>query len=362
MDIVSMINHCIGDNDLTRIIAAIAILLFFLALKKVFAKYIIKIIKKFTSKTSTQVDDLLLQSFERPLKGLFIIFGIFIALGVLPITLINPVTKQSIIMFLRVTVILFITWGLYNFSSSSSILFNGLQKRLGFDFNNAIGPFISNILKFVIISLAVVLVISELGYDISGFIAGLGLSGLAFALAAQETASSIFGGIVILIDKPFAIGDWIQTPSVEGVVEDITLRSTRIRTFANAQSVMPNATLAKEPITNWSRMGKRRITFRIGVTYSTKREKIQACIKQMREMLTEHESVHKETVFVYFDQFNDSSLDIFLYFFTVTTNWQKFLEVKEDINYKIMDILEKEDVNFAFPSRSIYIEQEEKEK
>ncbi|MCG8484294.1 MAG: mechanosensitive ion channel family protein, partial [Clostridia bacterium] len=246
------------------------------------------------------------------------------------------------------------------FSSSSSILFNGLQKRLGFDFNNAIGPFISNILKFVIISLAFVLIISELGYDISGFIAGLGLSGLAFALAAQETASSIFGGIVILLDKPFAIGDWIQTPSVEGVVEDITLRSTRIRTFANAQSVMPNATLAKEPITNWSRMGKRRITFKIGVTYSTKREKIQTCIEQIREMLLKHEDVHKETVFVYFDEFNDSSLDIFLYFFTITTNWQQFLEVKEDINYRIMDILEKENVNFAFPSRSIYIEEKEK--
>lgn len=361
MDISSFINQCINYNDFTRIVASVIIFIFFLAIRKIFAKHIIKMLERAFSKTATQIDDLLLVSFEKPLKNLFIVFAAFIALSVLPESVISPVIKKIIIQILRVIVILLITWGLYNFSNSSSIFFTGLQKKLGFDLNNAIGPFISNILKFVIISLAVVLIISELGYDISGFIAGLGLSGLAFALAAQETASSIFGGIVILLDKPFTIGDWIQTPSVEGVVEDVTLRSTRIRTFANAESVMPNATLAKEPITNWSRMGKRRITFKIGVTYSTKREQIQSCIEQIREMLMQHEDVHKETVFVYFDEFNHSSLDIFLYFFTVTTNWKEFLEVKENINYKIMDILEKENVNFAFPSRSIYIEEKEKQ-
>lgn len=355
------INDLIEYNDVTRILASIFVLLVFLILRKIFAKYIIKILKKMTSKTATQIDDLLLAAFEKPLKSLFVVFGFFIALSILPTTLISLTTKNIIIMFLRVIVILLIAWGLYNFSTSSLLFFDGVEKRLGLEINKAIAPFISNILKFIIISLAIVLIISEFGYEISGFIAGLGLGGLAFALAAQETASSIFGGIVILLDRPFTIGDWIETPSVEGVVEEITLRSTRIRTFANAQSVMPNATLAKESITNWSRMGKRRITFKIGVTYSTKKEKMQACIDQIRKMLIEHEEVHKETVFVYFDQFNDSSLDIFLYFFTITTNWQKFLEVKEDINYKIMDILEKEDVSFAFPSRSIYIEKSEKE-
>ncbi|MCG8483636.1 MAG: hypothetical protein MJA31_10045 [Clostridia bacterium] len=179
MIISSFINQYVTYNDFTRIITAIIILLFFLVLRKVFAKYIIKILQKFFSKTATQIDDLLLKSFEKPLKNLFIVFGIFVALGVLPVTVINPMTKNIIILFLRVFVIILITWGLYNFSTSSSIFFSGLQKKLGFDLNNAIGPFISNILKFVIISLAAVLIISELGYDISGFIAGLGLSGLA---------------------------------------------------------------------------------------------------------------------------------------------------------------------------------------
>lgn len=258
------INDLIEYNDVTRILASIFVLLVFLILRKIFAKYIIKILKKMTSKTATQIDDLLLAAFEKPLKSLFVVFGFFIALSILPTTLISLTTKNIIIMFLRVIVILLIAWGLYNFSTSSLLFFDGVEKRLGLEINKAIAPFISNILKFIIISLAIVLIISEFGYEISGFIAGLGLGGLAFALAAQETASSIFGGIVILLDRPFTIGDWIETPSVEGVVEEITLRSTRIRTFANAQSVMPNATLAKESITNWSRMGKRRITFKIG--------------------------------------------------------------------------------------------------
>jgi MscS family membrane protein len=166
----------------------------------------------------------------------------------------------------------------------------------------------------------------------------------------------MFGGMVIFLDKPFTIGDWISTPSVEGTVEDITFRSTKIRTFAHALVTVPNATLANEPITNWSRMGKRRITFHLGVTYTTSRSKLEKCVQAIRAMLEEHPGIHKETIFVYFERFNESSLDIFLYFFTNTTDWKEYLSIREDVNFKIMQILEQEGVSVAFPSRSIYIE------
>jgi len=143
---------------------------------------------------------------------------------------------------------------------------------------------------------------------------------------------------------------------VEGTVEDITFRSTKIRTFAQALVTVPNSSLANEPITNWSRMGKRRITFHLGVTYSTTRDKLEKCVKSIRKMLEEHPGIHKETIFVNFERFNDSSLDIFMYFFTNTTNWGEYLNVREDVNFRIMEILEQEGVSVAFPSRSIYIE------
>lgn len=196
----------------------------------------------------------------------------------------------------------------------------------------------------------------EWGYDVKGFITGLGLGGLAFALAAQDTLSNIFAGVVIITDKPFSIGDWIKTPDVEGTVEDINFRNTRIRTFSQALVTVPNAKLTSSTITNWSKMGKRRVTFNLGVTYGTSREKLEICVKEIKNMLEKHPDIHKETINVTFDSFGSSSLDIFLYFFTNTTNWSEFMKIKEDVNFKILCILEKEDVSVAFPSRSIYIE------
>lgn len=183
-----------------------------------------------------------------------------------------------------------------------------------------------------------------------------GLGGLAFALAAQDSLSNLFGGMVIIVDKPFTVGDWISTPSVEGIVEDITFRSTKVRTFAQAIVTVPNSKLANEPITNWAAMGKRQITFHLKVAYSTPRAKLEKCVERIKTTLIEHPDVHKQTIFVVFDRYNDSSLDIFLYFFTITTVWQEFLMVKQDINFKIMRILEEEGVSMGLPTTNVHLE------
>ena len=359
MTFETFLKNYVNYNDTTKIITALLVILFFLILRKVFAKLIINILERLGHKTAIDLYNKIVESFENPIKGLIIVVGFFIALEIFPDSILIVSKKEAIITLLRIVIIILISQGLYNSSNSFFILFGGAQKKLGIDVNNAVLPFLSNIVKFIIIALATVLVISELGYDITGLIAGLGLGGLVFALAAQDTASNIFGGLVIIMDKPFTIGDWIETPSVEGIVEDITLRSTRIRTFADSVSVMPNSILAKEAIVNWSRMGKRRINFNIGLMYSTPKDKIENCVNKIRDMLENHSEVHKEAILVFFDAFNDSSLNILLYFFTNTIDRKEYLEVKQDINYKIMAILEEEKVSFAFPSRSIYIQNNE---
>ena len=186
--------------------------------------------------------------------------------------------------------------------------------------------------------------------------ASLGLVGMAFALAAKDTAANLFGSLVIFTDRPFKIGDWIQTPQVEGTVENIGIRSTRVRAFTQALISVPNATIANSPITNWSKMGRRRIKTRLGLTYSTTKEQMQNILEGLRAMLKNHPDIHDDTIMVRFDEFGDSSLSIFCYFFTTTTNWAKFLETKEDVNFKIMEIVEKNGSSFAFPSQSIYVE------
>jgi MscS family membrane protein len=120
---------------------------------------------------------------------------------------------------------------------------------------------------------------------------------------------------------------------------------------------VPNSILANEVITNWSKMGKRRITYKLGLKYSTSVDKIKKVVSEIREMLENHPAIHKQTIFVYFNEFADSSLNLFLYFFTKTINWKRYLEVREDVNLKIIEIMENEGVEFAFPSTSLYIEE-----
>lgn len=332
---------------------ALAIFLAFWISRKFLTKYIINLLSNLSKKTKTCFDNHLVEALEKPLRLFFLIFGLYLALLYLPL---NPVYNVLISKVFRSLLIFLTALAFYDLAGSYTIIQNEIEHIFNINMDKILIPFFSKILRFIIAALALVIIAQEWAYDVNGFIAGLGLGGLAFALAAKDTLSNVFGGIVIITDKPFSIGDWINSPSVEGTVEDINFRSTKIRTFAQAMVTVPNATLVNEPITNWSRMGKRRINFNIGVTYSTSQEKIHHCVNEIRTMLENHPDVHPETIFVHFDAFADSSLNIFLYFFTKTTVWGEYLKIKEDVNFKIMEILEKEGVSMAFPSTSIYFE------
>jgi MscS family membrane protein len=191
---------------------------------------------------------------------------------------------------------------------------------------------------------------------VNGFIAGLGLGGLAFALAAKDALANIFGGVVIIMEKPFSIGDWVQTPDVEGTVEEITFRSTRFRTFTQALVTVPNSNLSNKPITNLSRMGKRQVKFTLSIDYAGPRVKIEEFIQEIRDLLKNNQAIHPQTILVYLESINVNSLDILFYFFTNTTNWEEYLAVKEAIYYQIMDILAGKNLALASPGRIIYSE------
>ncbi|NMA14251.1 MAG: mechanosensitive ion channel family protein [Clostridia bacterium] len=338
-----------------RIGIALGIFLFVFFLRKFFTRRILAILHRFTSKTKTEIDNYLLNAFEKPFRMFFVVLGIYLALMYLPLSLETNILLSKIF---RSALVVLVSLGFYNLTGNYIKFADEMAGLINLKIDKILLPFLSKVIRFIIIVLALSVILQEWDYDINGFIAGLGLGGLAFALAAQQTLANLFGGIVIITDKPFSIGDWILTPSVEGTVQDINFRSTKVRTFAQAVVTIPNATLANEPITNWTRMGKRRITFNLGVTYSTPKEKLEICVQEIKNMLQKHPGIHPETIFVNFDSFGASSLDIFLYFFTKTTNWGEFLQIKEDVNLKIMSILEKEGVSIAIPSTSIYFKNE----
>jgi MscS family membrane protein len=337
-----------------QVIVAAVIFLFFLALRGFFTRVILRVVLSLTRRTKTDIDDHIVLALEHPLKTLIMVIGIYLALTCLPL---YPAADLVINRIYRSLILILVAWALYNISGRKP--FQDLTDK--FKMDPVLVDFLAKVFRFVIVALALLMVADVWGYPITGLLTGLGLGGLAIALAAQDAVSNIFGGIVIILDKPFSVGDWIYTPSVEGTVEEVSFRSTKIRTFAQALITMPNSKIANEPITNWTRMGKRRIKFNLRVAYSTPRDKLRRCVERIREMLHTHPEIHKETIFVTFDEFGDSSLDIFLYFFTKTTVWAEYLKVKEDVNFKIMEILEQEGVSVALPGRSIYIENGEKD-
>ncbi|MCY6372717.1 mechanosensitive ion channel family protein [Clostridium ganghwense] len=335
----------------------IGVFFIFILLRKLFTKYILRVLLKFTGKTKTNLDKKIIEAFQEPIRSFFIVIGAYFALlffgGAFGV---NLYKSQNLTNLFKTATVTLIAWGCYNLTKEHSILYAELSHKFSIKLDKIVFPFLSKILRFIIIALALSIILEIWGYNINGFIAGLGIGGFAFAFAAKDVLGNIFGGFVIILDKPFSIGDYIKTPNVEGIVEDITFRSTKIRTLDKALVTEPNSTLANAPIINWTRRNMRRINFTLGVTYDTSKEQLKNCINRIREMLIKDPEISNETILVNFDNFGDSSLDIFIYCFTNTTDWAKYLQIKENVNFKIMDILESEGVSAAFPSTSVYFE------
>jgi len=333
----------------------LTILVLFFFLRKYITKYMFIFLLKIGGRKLNGLFTQLHASFSLPMQGLILIAGVYIAVGYFPFL---EKSNELLIHILKSGVIFMISWGLYNLSSASSVLFFKIKKKYHMNIDNILIPLFSRALRIVIIAISFSIIAQEFGYDVNGFVAGLGIGGLAFALAAKDALANMFGGIIIITEKPFTIGDWVLTPSVEGTIEDISFRSTKVRTFAQALVTVPNATLSNEPITNWSKMGKRQITFNLTLAYDTPREKIETVVRQVEYLLKNHPEIHPETIFVNFDDYKEYGIDIFLYFFTKTTDWGYYLKVKEEINLHIYDLLESENIMIALPARRILMEGE----
>lgn len=342
-------------ENLKKIGISIGILLLFLLVRKIFLKYILKFIQKLSKKARTSFFTHTFNSIEQPIGFLFIVLGLYVALMYFPYI---DHSNSWVVKIFRSLIIFTISWGFYNFSSASSVLFEKIRDQFDINMDQILIPFLSKGLRFIIIAITFSIIAQEFDYDVNGFVAGLGLGGLAFALAAKDAIANFFGGVVIIMERPFSIGDWIQTSSVEGTVEDITFRSTKVREFTQALVTIPNATLANAVITNWSKMGKRRVTFHLGVHHDTPKQKIRDIVKKVDTFIRNHPGVHEESIFVKFDQFDVNSLEIFIYFFTKSTVWADYLDIKEEINFKILEILEDANVSLAYPTSTLVVDTE----
>ena len=195
-----------------------------------------------------------------------------------------------------------------------------------------------------------------LGYNVSSLLAGLGIGGLAVALALQDTLSNFFGSVFIFLDRPFMVGDWVKIGDVEGIVEDIGFRSTRIRTWLKTLVSIPNKNVANATIDNWSRMPRRRVFQTIGLTYETTADQMEKAVEEIKKIIENDPGVDKNFIVVKFSEFGDSSLNITVIYFTIDTTLKGHLETKERINLSIMRKLSDLGLSIAFPTMSIYLE------
>jgi MscS family membrane protein len=278
------------------------------------------------------------------------VVGIFAALNVLKL---SPETDHYIASGSTVAFSLVIFWGLWRALSAIIDHANEVarHKSLGIA---AFMPSIKKGVMTVFVVLGVLLTMQSLGYDVKAILAGLGIGSLAFALAAQDSLANIFGAIVVAVDQPFKIGETVKIGQNVGGVEDIGLRSTRIRLVDKSLMTIPNKTVAAETITNLSRFTKRRVEQVIGLTYDTKPDQMAAIVEEIKKIITSDPDVDAPGVMVFFRDFGASSMDIWIVYEIPDPDFQKSMRAKQRLNLAIMKAIEARGLAFAFPSQTVY--------
>lgn len=220
-------------------------------------------------------------------------------------------------------------------------------------------PFFKEAIKIILVILSIFMVLGSVyQVNIASLIAGLGIGGLAVALAAKESLENLMGSFTVFLDKPFIVGDHVRVGSVEGTVEKIGFRSTRIRTVENSFVTVPNKKMVEAELDNLSQRTSRRVRFVIGLTYSTKTEQLQKIISEIQHLLDNDSRLDPAANRVRFFDFSASALDIQIVYFIRDINADLYLNVREEINFRVLDIVQRNDAKFAYPSTSVYIERQ----
>ncbi len=358
--VVDVWTHGAWGINIGQLLAAFLTFLIFVALRRPFTRLLLSRLQMLSHRSRYRVPSQAIDALEPPVRFVPVVIGTFFALQFLNLEggleLISNRIVRSLVAFV-------IFWGLYNLVDAFSFLLSRLEEI----FSYIMVEWLVKAIRVGIILIGGATILDIWGIQVGAVLAGLGLVGVAVALGAQDLFKNLIGGILIIAEKRFNHGDWINIEGVvEGVVESIGFRSTVIRRFDQAPVFVPNARFSDGAVINFSQMRYRRIFWKIGVLYSTSVDQL----RQIRDGIETYILDHKDefanpsevATFVRVDSFNESSIDIMVYCFTRTTNWGEWLAIKEQLAYYIKDVVEGAGSAFAFPSRSLYIESQTGEK
>lgn len=339
-------------SQIIDILIGILIYILFRCLSKSLSYMTIKIFKP-RVKNKKEIRN---NPFYHPLTVLYILLGAYIGILFIKTPLgISEQVMEIINKLFKILVIILFANVFANSLTEKSRFVNKIKEKINPEIEDSMYKFILKAIRIIIYIIAGFLLITELGYNLNGLVAGLGIGSVVITLAAQDTAKNLFGGLVIFLDKPFSVGDWIEVDKYEGTVEDLTFRSTRVRTFENSVVNIPNSVIANDSIINWSRMEKRRNKVNLCLDLDAPIEKVQMVQKRIKEMLMQHDDVIDDTIIVRFDSITDNGINIMVCSYTNSIDYASFLEEKEKINFKIMQILKEEEVELAYDTKTVFV-------
>lgn len=349
--IINMIGN-IMEIQVFDIIIAVAIILLFRIFSGTFSYIIIRMFK-IREKNAKNIKE---SAFFNPLKVFFILLGFYIAIVFLkePLNITSEVMAIAYKVFVIINIIVFAKGLAASFTPKSS-LYKKIKKITNQDVEDSMFDFALKIIRGVIYLIAAFIIITVLGVNLNGLVAGLGIGGVIVTLAAQDTAKNLFAGLVVFLDKPFIVGDWIQVEGFEGTVEDITFRSTRVRTFENSVVNIPNSIIANASIINWSKMEKRRYRTNLCIELDTPLEKLEKFKTRVEDMLQARDAIYDDSIIVKFDNITDNGLNVLICSYTDSVDYPSYIAEREDINYKIMRILQEEGIGLAYDTKTIHV-------
>ncbi len=295
----------------------------------------------------------LLTAIQKPLSFLAACSFWFLCLFTLQFKGIVLVITTAFLQIIFSSCLIYLFYSMVNFLSIylKKITFTTESKL-----DDQLAPLITKALKIFILTAGFLTMIQNLGINVASLIAGLGLGGLAFALAARDTVANFFGSLMIIFDRPFQIGDWIKIGDSEGIVEDIGFRSTRIRTFYNSLISVPNSKTASSQIDNFGARKYRRSVAHLSVTYGTPSQKITAFLEGIKNIIKSHPNTRKDYYHVVFKDYGAHGLNLMAYFFLEVSSWGKELRERQEIYLSIYRLAEEIEINFAFPTQTLHIE------
>lgn len=311
--------------------------------------FIRKFVKRLASKTKTRLDDILVNMFEEPFVFAIVLFGSYLAINHLTLPDVITAWASKIYTFL---VIINVTWFIAR--TVTSLMDNYLRPKMQQSnaMDKQVYPILYKMMASIIWGIGVVMALNNAGYDITAMIAGLGIGGLALAMAAQDSVSNFFGGFTIFTDHPFKVGDRITINGYSGTVYEIGMRSFRLKTLEGTEIVIPNSQVTNSIIENISRAPAKKIVLELGLTYDTHPAKMQEAQKILKEIAKDNADVNDDYA-TYFLTFGDFSLGIrFIYYIRKDAD---NLQVQNDMNMEILRRFNEAGLDFAFPSQTIYM-------